>query len=221
MQKSRKGIAFDLDGTLLDYKRRYHATFRDTLKQYGICCPDAEVLFRVRRQTGSSREALMRIFKKKADVKMDIIDECLEKREEIIENWKYLKMDRCFSGVKEALQRLRSQGFILSVITSRVSKKYALKSLQKEGLSSFFDVVLTRNDSPEKDFKVYLLKKFIDSLSLSKCFYVGDSIEDIKVGKKARVKIIAVLSGVDGRTLLVKENPDLILNSVSELPELE
>ena len=220
MKAHRVGVVFDLDGTLLDYKVRYHAAFRDVLKQYDVCCPDADTLFESRRQTGSTREVLT-IMLKKAGGGLDILDECLRKREETMEEWRYLKMDRCFGGVRNVLQSLKSQGLVLSVISNRKSKELALKTLKKEGLLKFFDAVSTRNDSPDNDPKVGLLKNIIAKFSLSQCFYVGDTADDIRVGKRAGARTIAVLSGVDGKELIVKEDPDFLIESVSRMPTLE
>lgn len=47
---------------------------------------------------------------------------------------------------------------------------------------------------------------------------VGDSVIDIKAGKAAGAKTVAVLSGLFARDELALENPDLILNDVTQLP---
>ncbi len=47
--------------------------------------------------------------------------------------------------------------------------------------------------------------------------YVGDSRSDIKSGRSAGMKTIAVLSGFDDLHALSKELPDAVINSVAEL----
>jgi phosphoglycolate phosphatase-like HAD superfamily hydrolase len=50
------------------------------------------------------------------------------------------------------------------------------------------------------------------------CIVVGDSIVDIKAGKNAGIRTIAVLSGIFQRKELEREKPDLIIENISELP---
>jgi phosphoglycolate phosphatase-like HAD superfamily hydrolase len=47
---------------------------------------------------------------------------------------------------------------------------------------------------------------------------VGDSVADVRAGKNAGAKTIAVLSGIFTREELEKEKPDLIINDINELP---
>ncbi|MBS7660314.1 HAD hydrolase-like protein [Candidatus Bathyarchaeota archaeon] len=42
---------------------------------------------------------------------------------------------------------------------------------------------------------------------------------DVRAGKNSGAKTVAVLSGLFTREELEKENPDLILNSIKELPD--
>jgi len=48
---------------------------------------------------------------------------------------------------------------------------------------------------------------------------VGDATVDIVAGKAAGMRTIAVLTGVDDYEALKGENPDMILDSVSQLEE--
>jgi phosphoglycolate phosphatase-like HAD superfamily hydrolase len=50
------------------------------------------------------------------------------------------------------------------------------------------------------------------------CIIVGDSISDIRAGKAAGSKTVAVLSGLFSRQELAEENPDLIIKDVTVLP---
>jgi phosphoglycolate phosphatase-like HAD superfamily hydrolase len=43
-------------------------------------------------------------------------------------------------------------------------------------------------------------------------------VVDIRAGKNAGIRTVAVLSGIFGRKELERENPDLILKNISELP---
>jgi phosphoglycolate phosphatase len=52
------------------------------------------------------------------------------------------------------------------------------------------------------------------------CVIVGDSVIDVKAGKAAGAKTVAVLSGLYSRAELSEAEPNFILNDVSELPNL-
>ena len=49
------------------------------------------------------------------------------------------------------------------------------------------------------------------------CFYVGDLPSDIRAGKRAGVKTVAVLTGLASRERLEKEKPDFMYMNLQEL----
>ncbi len=56
-------------------------------------------------------------------------------------------------------------------------------------------------------------------LETCECAIVGDSVVDVRAGKAAGAKTVAVLSGIFTRRELEKEKPDLILENVRKLPD--
>jgi phosphoglycolate phosphatase-like HAD superfamily hydrolase len=50
------------------------------------------------------------------------------------------------------------------------------------------------------------------------CVYVGDSPEDLEMARRAGVRPIAVLGPFPTEARLRAANPDLLLNSITELP---
>jgi phosphoglycolate phosphatase-like HAD superfamily hydrolase len=48
---------------------------------------------------------------------------------------------------------------------------------------------------------------------------VGDSVADVKAGKNAGAKTVAVLSGIFSHKELEREKPDLILENINQLPD--
>ena len=51
------------------------------------------------------------------------------------------------------------------------------------------------------------------------CVIVGDSVIDVRAGKAAGTKTVAVLSGLFSYDELSSEQPDLILDNVTKLPD--
>jgi phosphoglycolate phosphatase len=52
------------------------------------------------------------------------------------------------------------------------------------------------------------------------CVIVGDSTVDVKAGKAAGSKTVAVLSGLYSREELAQANPDFIIEKITELPRI-
>ena len=46
---------------------------------------------------------------------------------------------------------------------------------------------------------------------------IGDTLADIKEGKNAGCKTVGVLSGAAKKSILEKENPDFIIDSIMDL----
>ncbi|MFW9852115.1 MAG: HAD family hydrolase [Candidatus Thorarchaeota archaeon] len=129
-----------------------------------------------------------------------------------------------FEGVSDILKNLRKMGFRLALVTS--ASRRTIKNLKKQfpDLYNKFDCVVTRND-------VKLTKPFPDQIHIAlkklqikkeKAVIIGDFASDIKAGKNAGVRTVAVLSEYpqENKKILEKTNPDFIVDTISEIPEM-
>ena len=131
-----------------------------------------------------------------------------------------LQKTKLIPNVTETLEALSSKAK-LAVITMRyVEKQAVVNELEFFGISKYFSHVITALDTCKPKPSPEALIKCVDTLGLEicDCIIAGDSVNDVRAGKAAGAKTIAVLSGLFGCEELIKERPDLILNDVNFLP---
>jgi phosphoglycolate phosphatase len=93
--------------------------------------------------------------------------------------------------------------------------------LKEFGFAGYFKAVITAFDK-------FNLKPCLNAIiecsrrlriRTSEYAAVGDSVVDIKAGKDAGAKTVAVLTGIFSRDEPEKEEPDVILESAKKLPD--
>jgi len=112
---------------------------------------------------------------------------------------------KMFPGMKTFLKKIN-----FMVITSNIGnivKKY----LNKHNLKP--EQVIGAEHETSKVKKLLKIKN-------NKTFYIGDTVGDIKEGKLAKVKTIAVTWGFHKKELLKKQNPDFIVDSIEDLENI-
>ena len=124
-------------------------------------------------------------------------------------------------SIADTLRRL-SKKAKLAVITMRhVPREKVTEELKRFGLAEYIRDVTTGLDTqkpkPAPEALIKCAKKL--DVQISECAVVGDSVSDVKAGKAAGAKTVAVLTGIFSREELEKECPDLILENVKELPD--
>ncbi|MGC1119823.1 MAG: HAD family hydrolase [Candidatus Methanofastidiosia archaeon] len=119
-------------------------------------------------------------------------------------------------GVREALEAL--QGFRLAVVTAR-GRRWTEESLKKEGIATYFEVVVTTDEITKEKPDPASLNKAVDLLRVNpeECLYVGDLPSDIRAGKRAGVRTAGVLCGLSSRNRLEDENPEYIFKNLQDL----
>jgi AHBA synthesis associated protein len=102
-----------------------------------------------------------------------------------------------------------------------VPKQAIITELECFGISQYFTHVVTALDTAKPKPSPEALIKCVQALDVNicDCIITGDSVNDIRAGKAAGAKTVAVLSGLFQYEELIKEHPDLILNDVTALPQ--
>lgn len=121
-----------------------------------------------------------------------------------------------------ATLELLSKNAKLALITMRnVPNQVMLKELDYFGILKYFTHVVTASDTskpkPSPEALISCVKAM--DLEMCDCLIAGDSVNDVRAGKAAGARTVAVLSGLFNREELAKECPDLILQDVTLLPE--
>ena len=146
----------------------------------------------------------------------DAAKRCFKTFQRIFPN-DFLEYFKEIEGVRNALEVLCGR-YKLGVITG-LTRREAFTILDHFRLSRFFQVILTLDDyvvpRPAPDCVLTALNKL--GLGAGECIYVGDTNDDVKAGKAAGVKTVAVLSGVQPKELLKKENPDFMIKSIKSI----
>jgi len=122
------------------------------------------------------------------------------------------------SGAEETVRELRDRGYRLGVVSSG-SERRVLREIECTGLTGAFGVVICNEHIVKKKPDPEGLDLALQRLSCNRqtCAYIGDSPEDIEMGKQARVLTVGVRSAYPTSALLRSTQPDIYLESIREL----
>ena len=208
--KSR-GIFLDLDGTIVDSTEAYLEAARVSFRAVGLAPPANETALEIPRrleQAFSISDITNGESKKFLSVYLKTYYSITPEKTKLIPN------------VPAALEALSEKNKLALITMRHVPKKSIIKELEFFGISKYFSCVVTaRGRFKPKPSPEALLSCVKDlGVGVSNCVIAGDSVNDVRAGKAAGAKTVAVLSGLFQSIELAKEKPDLILDDVTALP---
>lgn len=181
-KESKKKIAFDLDGTLLDSRRRHSLVMNDVLHSFGLHI-DTTDLVKFKSTGKNNIDFLIKNGIEKYDAE-NIQKKWIEK----IEDECYLETDVLYENVCDMLSAL-SQKNDLYLLTARKNQESVLSQLKKFGLNDFFEEILVVSPDNVVENKSRLLLHF----GISE--FIGDTILDYNAAKMAGIDFYAVKHG--------------------------
>ncbi len=116
--------------------------------------------------------------------------------------------------------RLLAQKFDLGIVTSG-NRPRVRRQLRQLGLASYFSACVCSEDAAKRKPHPAPLQLALKRLRRAPehCVYVGDTAEDIEMAQSAGVRAIGVLGPFPTAARLRAAKPEVLLNSVRELPE--
>jgi len=125
---------------------------------------------------------------------------------------------RLVEGANETILDLRERGLRLGIVTSGTQRR-VIREIEQLGLTSVFEAVICNEHIVNKKPHPEGLEKAIEQLACSReaCSYIGDAPEDVQMGKRAGVFTVAVRSAYPTSRHLLKELPDVHLESIRDL----
>ena len=199
---------FDFDGTLVDTTELIHQSLR-------------HATYSVLGRDDIPRETLLAHVGQPLPRQMALID--AEKAELLLESYRRYNEENHdaliaeFPGIEASLNRLRSAGIKVAVVTSkrRLSVEMALESFP--GLRNVVDRFVTMEDTTEhKPHPEPLLKglELLGGVPKEEAVYVGDSPFDVEAAGAAGLTSVAVSWGAFSEDTLRAAEPDHLVPDI-------
>lgn len=201
-------LLFDWDGTLADSASQGFAAFQKTFDDLGVAF---------------SRESYDAHYSPNWYTLYEALGLARERWQAADDLWLRHYGDqtaRLVAGAAETIRGLRGKGYRLGVVSSG-SDCRVVREIETTGLAPHFEVVVCNEHVANKKPHPEGLDKALLSLNGAReaCCYVGDSPDDILMGRSARVLTVGVRSSYPCGDRLRAAAPDLYLESISELAE--
>ena len=202
-----EGVLFDWDGTLIDSYHADSSAYLAMFREMGISWGLEELArnyspnwYHVYRAAGLPRK-----YWPEADA-----------------SWRKHYANhrpKLLAGTKRVLSRL-SRCHRLGLVTSG-DRDRVIKQLHEFRLYRLFATRVCSGDTSRKKPHPEPLRLALRQMQLnaSVCVYVGDSPEDLQMARRAGVRAIAVLGPFPTEEHLRAAQPDILLESIEELPD--
>jgi phosphoglycolate phosphatase len=212
--KGVEAVLFDFEGTLVDFQWNLQGAVQETLERL-------EALgFPVDRLQGKKYSVLKNhamamaweIGKSPEQVKEEI-DSIYDRFDaDALLRWSLRPQ------AKEFLNSLRASD-IRTGLVSNVGKKAIEEGIKKLGLSSVFNILVSRNDVRHLKPNGEGIRLALNHLDIpaEKALFVGDSIDDIQAAKEAGLRVIIILGGENPKPDLLSGGPDFLIQDYGEL----
>jgi phosphoglycolate phosphatase len=131
------------------------------------------------------------------------------------------KLTVLYESVPPMVEALREGGLRLAIVSTKYRRRIT-EVLRREALLHGFEVVIGGEDVKQHKPHPQGLFEAIEKLGCSPAsvVYVGDSVVDAELAKRAGVPLIVVLSGVTPRTHFGTYEPLAVVEDVSHLPNV-
>lgn len=205
-------ICFDMDGTLINSFPAHTKAFNKAFEANGLSKQPEKNLMKL---FGIKAEIIIKkIFPNISDRKLKA---CIDDFHKFLEEETYVNT-KPIDGAMDALKKLKKD-WKLALVSGTFKSEIQLL-LREGGIDQrIFDVVIGGNEVKHEKPSPDLIKKAESILNANVEWVVGDTVWDIKAGKAAKVKTVAVLTGKTPLEELVKSDPTMIIQSVYMLPE--
>ena len=207
-------IIFDFDGTLGDTRANIVMTMRDTMCALGLEEPSEDAIAATIGIPLADGFAQLYPW-----MPAEETQHCAVTYRQIFEKNRKLLIPGLFPHVKETLALLHSQGYTLTVASSRMSS--SLRGfLHDMGIEEFISYVLgVDNVEKAKPDPEPVLKTLRDlGMRPEETMVVGDMPVDIMMGRRAGAKTCAVTYGNASLKDLDMAEPNFIIGQFSDLP---
>lgn len=122
------------------------------------------------------------------------------------------------AGAQETINELKRRGYQLGVVSSGTECR-VVREVSELGLKNVFEIVICNEQMTNKKPHPEGLETALHSLGCLRehSAYVGDSPEDIEMGRRANMLTVGVRSGYPTSWKLRSHAPDILLESLDEL----
>ena len=213
---SIKLIIFDFDGTLGDTRRNIVTTMQMAIKEMQLPSrTEAECASTIGLPLAGCFRTLF------PDIQDELIPRCAETYRRIF-NENLLKITpEAFPGVVKTLKALKSQGFTLTIASSR--SRNSLTELTRDmGIADYISYLIGADDVKEAKPKPEPVLKTLATMQFeaNETLVVGDMAVDILMGATAGAKTCGVTWGNGTKEELQKAGADFIIDNMQELIEI-
>ncbi len=204
--RSISTILFDWDGTLLDSAHMGYAAFTKMFAEMDLHF-DRETYERIYSPNWYSMYQ-----------KLDLPRERWQRADELWMLYYGKEPPSLVEGGQTTIAELSLRGYGLGIVSSG-SQSRVREEITKLGLAETFAVVICNEDTVNKKPHPEGLCIAMGAMRRESgdCAYVGDSPEDIEMGKRARLLTVGVRSAYPGSSRLLSADPDILLESLPEI----
>lgn len=192
-------IFFDLDGTLIDPLPRLYELHKEILRTFYLNPLARKLFYSLKRSRVCDEDIVSNYFA------AHITTHYIRKRNALIEHRDFLLYDEIKPGVLATL-KLLMQEHKLSLITARKKRANLLCELNNLGIRSFFENIISGSK------KNGIIKKREETTTV----IVGDTEEDIALGRRCNFITIAITDGMRYSSYLQTLQPDYLIKNISE-----
>lgn len=211
-----QGIIFDLDGTVLDTIDDLTDSLNHALNEVGVegYPPETVVTF---IGNGMVRLVELALKNRQSNVDVDVVVEKFKAHYAI----NYNNKTKAYPQLKEVIEHAKRLGFLLGVCSNKPNA-FVQVLIAEHFAKDTFDFVLGEVEFIERKPSPDMALEVAANLGLdpSECLFVGDSIVDIATAKAAKMPICAVTYGFNSEAMLLKENPEYLVNDVAGLNQI-
>lgn len=211
----RRGVIFDLDGTLVDSLGDIHECLNLALRALGLPGRNAR---EVRLMIG---EGIRHLFRRAAETDDEATIEAMRRIYEPAYREQMLLDIHPYPGVLAVLDELTRRHVPMCVLSNKNHEFTAAITAAFAGPERFVRVEGSREGAPRKpDPTIALSMATAMARTPAHVYLVGDSATDVRTARNAGMRAIGAAWGYRGREELIAAGADHVIDHPSQIPEI-